>query len=87
MTTADLRKDPSAALVSPDRDGTLAADRVERLADDIQRIESTPPNPGSWLFSANMLRQTQGNPARLRTELTIIITKVEEKFRLPGSGS
>jgi hypothetical protein len=87
MTIVELKKDLGEALVSLDRDGTLAADRVERLAGDIQRIDSTPPNPGSWLFSANMLRETQANPARLRAELTIIIAKVEEKFRLPGSGS
>jgi len=73
MTILELKKDLAEALVSPDRDGALAADCVERWRMTIQRIESTPPNPGSWPVSANMLRETQGNPARLRAELTMII--------------
>jgi hypothetical protein len=72
--------------MSLDRDEAVAAERLERWAAEIERIDSDPPNPGSWRFSANRLRETN-DPVSLRRELTIVINKLEQKFPSAGSGA
>ena len=78
MTIVDLTKDLSDAIRSLERGHRVAADRVERWATALDRTERDHPDPGSRRFSATQLRTraAQGNPARLKIEIAIVLAKL-----------
>jgi hypothetical protein len=78
MTIADLTKDLSDAIRSLERGDRVAAERVERWATALDRAERDHPDPGSRRFSATQLRTraAKGNPASLKTEITIVLAKL-----------
>ena len=79
MTIADLTKDLSDAIRSLDRGDRVAAARVERWAAALDRTERDHPDPRSRSFSATQLRTraAQGNTASLKTEIRIVLAKLE----------
>ncbi len=78
MTIADLRKQLTDARISLGRGKNVPAARVRAWAAALERIDSDP-GPESWLFSAQQLhlRAAQGNRVSLRTEITIVLAKLE----------
>ena len=79
MTIAQLKQDLVQALRSLDRGERVAAARVERWAVALERADRDHPDPGSRLFSASQLRvrAAKGELASLKTEITIVLAKLE----------
>lgn len=86
MTIEQLKKALTAALTSLSSGNPVADERVEAWAVELERIDGDP-GQGSWQFSANQLRDAKGSPAEMDSKIRRVISKLEQWFPSPGSGS